>query len=286
MRITALATFLLTYALVSGLAFYLHQEQVETRRLQARLQAQNYAQRIQDRLQSAMTASYVLSSVVRQARGKVERFDDLAVEIMTNFPMVSAVQLAPGGVIQQIHPLDGNEAALGHDLLKDRERNREAHVAIATRQLTLAGPFDLLQGGVGAVARMPVFLDIAGKSTFWGFAIVLVRIPHLLDTTNIVELERTGYGYELWRNKPDSDERFVFARRGDGPLEQPVEYSITVPNGRWMLSLAPSAGWDHWTEYAKLAGIALVVAVCVAALQALGLQSYLRAVAEARLTDL
>lgn len=283
--IGALASFLLTFLMVSGFAFYLHYEEVEHRRLQARLHAQNYAQRIQERLQTALTATYVLSSTVKQSGGKVTGFDDLAMEIITAFPMVSAVQLAPNGVIRMIYPMRGNEAALGHDLLKDRDRNREAHKAIVTRQLTMAGPFNLIQGGVGTVARMPVFMDSADQRSFWGFAIVLIRIPSLLDTTNIGELARAGYRYELWRTKPDSDERYVFARQGNGPPDQPVEYTITVPNGRWTLSLAPENGWNDAAEYGKLVSLSLLIAACVAVLQTIGLQSYVRALAQARIAE-
>lgn len=282
--VNALLTFLITFSLAFAFSSYLYQEHTEHRRLQARIHAQSYAQRIQDRLQSALTAAYVLASVVRQAEGRVDNFDEAAAEILANFPAVSAVQLAPGGVIRHIHPLAGNEGALGHDLLKDRNRNREAHLAIATRQLTLAGPFDLVQGGVGTVARMPVFLHAGKDMKFWGFAIILIRIPNLLDTAGISELVKNGYRFELWRHKPDSEERYIFARRGDGPPADPVEYSITVPNGRWMLGLAPEAGWDDPWEYMELVGFALAVAAAITGLQIFGLQSFLRVVARARLS--
>ncbi len=61
--------------------------------------------------------------------------------------------LAPNGVVTQIYPLAGNEAAIGHDLLNDPRRRTEARAAIESRKLTLAGPFRLIQGGI-AEGRM------------------------------------------------------------------------------------------------------------------------------------
>lgn len=280
--IAATVTFIVSFAMVAIFLGFVENQRMESGRLNAELLAQSYAQRIQDRLQSALTAAYVVGAAVRQSHGKLENFDDLAADVMANFPAVSAVQLAPDGIITQCFPLRGNEAAIGHNLLKDRDRNREAQIAIATKRLTMAGPFDLVQGGVGAVARLPVFLDGKEEQTFWGFATVLIRIPSLLDATGIGDLQKSGYDFEIWRSKPDSDERYVFARHGSAPPMQPVEYSITVPNGRWILSLSPTGGWSNVSGFLRALIISLLVASAIAGLQAFGTQSYLRALARAQ----
>lgn len=280
--LSAAVTFLIVFAIAWSAGSYLDDQGRAMRRLQAQLLVQGHAQRVQDRIQSAVTAAYILGAAVKQGGGRVERFEELAADIMASFPVVSAVELAPGGTIGAIYPLAGNEAAMGHNLLTDRNRNREAHAAIVTRQLTMAGPFDLLQGGgMATVARLPVFLGTGAQARFWGFAIILVRIPHLLDTSGMSELARSGFHYEFWRLLPDSEERSVFARHGAAPPD-PAEYSITVPNGRWTLSLAPEAGWRDPAADLRLAGIALLVAACLAGLHMVALQSFLRAIVRIR----
>jgi sensor domain CHASE-containing protein len=57
------------------------------------------------------------------------------------YPGVMSLQLAPNGVVRQIYPLKGNEKALGHNLLADPARNKEAFIARNSGQMTLAGPF-------------------------------------------------------------------------------------------------------------------------------------------------
>lgn len=270
-------TFLVAYLLAMIIAGEIHKSHIASQRLATRLLAQGYAQRIQERVQTALVSTYVLASIVKQSGGRIQNFDETAAELITLFPSVSALQLAPDGVIREIYPREGNEGAIGHDLLADRDRNREAAAAITTQQLTLAGPFKLVQGGVGAVGRLPIFLVNENKqSHFWGFANALIRIPTLLDASGLGGLVNAGYRYELWRIHPETDQREVFARSGDRPLADPAEYVLTVHNGRWLLSLEPANGWLTTTDYVETFGYGLIAALVVTLLQHLLIRALLR----------
>lgn len=263
-----IGTFFIAYFLAASIALQIHDSHVSSQRLSTQMLAQGYAQRIQERLQTALISTYVLASVVKQARGQVQNFDDVAAELITLFPSVSALQLAPDGVIRDIYPRDGNEAAIGHDLLGDKQRNREAVVAITTQQLTLAGPFNLVQGGIGAVGRLPIFLaNDRNESHFWGFANVLIRIPNLIEAAGLTGLAKAGYRYELWRVNPDTEKRQVFAHSHEAPLTAPVDYVVTVYNGRWILSLEPEGGWMSTLDYLEIFGYSLIAALVITALQ-------------------
>lgn len=63
----------------------------------------------------------------------------------------------PDGILKYVVPLKGNEGAIGHNLLLNPERTKEAFLARDTGKLTLAGHFNLVQGGIGAAARLPIF---------------------------------------------------------------------------------------------------------------------------------
>lgn len=262
------ATFFVTFGAAVAVIGLIHENHIASVRLSTQMLAQGYAQRIQERLQTALASTYVLASAVKQAGGDLQNFNDVAAELITLFPGVNAMQLAPDGIIRDCYPLAGNEASIGHDLLADRKRNREAVQAITTQQLTLAGPFKLIQGGIGAAGRLPVFLtNERNDSHFWGFAIALIRIPNLLDAAGFNGLTKSGYRYELWRIHPETEERDIFARSDDRPLSAPVEYVITVYNGRWILSLAPEAGWVTTSDYIEMFVYSLGVAGLITLLQ-------------------
>ena len=48
--------------------------------------------------------------------------------------------------------------------------------------ITMQGPFSLKQGGTGIAIRNPVYLEQKnGERTFWGFTIVIIRVPDIMD---------------------------------------------------------------------------------------------------------
>ena len=109
----------------------------------------------------SLSATYALASVVRQ-HGRVDDFEALAAEMLPIYGGLSSLQLAAGGVVTQVYPLAGNETVLGHNLLDDPDRRLQARAALESRQLTVAGPFRLRQGGIGVVGRLAVFVPDAG----------------------------------------------------------------------------------------------------------------------------
>jgi PAS domain S-box-containing protein len=191
----------------------------------------------------SLASTFALASILRQS-GEIDNFDTLAADIIESHGGISSLQLAPNGVVTQIYPLEGNEAAIGHDLLNDPERRTEALKAIESGRLTLAGPFDLIQGGSAVIGRLPVFVPgKAGGERFWGFAIALIRLPTLLEIIDLDRLVERGYDYELWRIDPDSHAPIVFTRSAGTDLKDAIPFEIDVPNGKWTLAIAPRGGW-------------------------------------------
>jgi signal transduction histidine kinase/DNA-binding response OmpR family regulator/sensor domain CHASE-containing protein len=201
------------------------------------------ASALQRQLDRALSSTLALASLIRQ-NGHIDNFDILAADMLKHYEGLSSLQLAPNGVVQQVYPLEGNAQAIGLDILNDPRRRAEAIDTIASRTLTLAGPFTLLLGGTGVVGRLPVFLDDEnGQEQFWGFVIALFRLPDLLEASQLNRLTQSGYDYELWRIHPDTQALSVFARFSQTPLANAMTFDIEVPNGRWTLSIAPRGGW-------------------------------------------
>jgi len=222
---------------------------VENNRLQSRQRAAatvaaEVADEINDRLSRSLSATYALAAVVRQGQGDIKEFDRLAVEMLRLYGGISSLQLAPDGIIRAIVPLAGNEKAIGHNLLEeDTGRNKETLLALRTRQLTLAGPFELIQGGVAIIGYQPVFItEPGGKERFWGFTSAMIRISELLKVVNMQRFVERGYGYEISRVHPETGVRQVFARSGSAVVS-PVLRTMEVPNGTWTLAVSPLAGW-------------------------------------------
>lgn len=263
-RLLAILAFLAILAIGAGQSFLAERHRISAKQAVAKTIAANYAQRMEAHISRSLSATYALAAMVRQSKGRVVNFELIATDMLKLYGDIDSLQLAPGGIITYVVPLAGNEKAVGHDLLKDEKRNKEAIAAMNTRKLTLAGPFDLIQGGVAIIGRLPIFLpEEDGKDSFWGFSTAMIRIPGLLKRTRIQEIADQGYLFELWRIHPDTGERHVFASSGGTILASPVSHEFEVPNGTWTLSLEPEKGWTSWAWIALEAAIWLVVGALI-----------------------
>lgn len=267
-RRTAAVVTLLGLIVFGGLGWSYLLNLKEVRQHAAGVLGQSFALRVVERFHETVGPVFMLATLAQRSPGGVSNFDVAAAELIYEFPLIRALELAPGGVVTTVYPLSGNEAILGHDLLKDRERNKEAHTALVKRQMTLAGPFELKQGGLGAVARYPIFVrDVKGKSSFWGFSIAVINVPELLAIAGEMELERAGYDYSLCRVPPGESQCKDFARQGKAVTDDSVVVRIGLPNNNWLLSLVPSTGWISPFERMLVLGLILVVALAIGAAQ-------------------
>ncbi len=250
-------------AVVSGLLVWqLEQKSLHDEREHVARMAGDHAHVIEHTLGNALTAPHVLAALVRQGNGSVSNFDSIASKLLTLYPGASALALAPGGVVRNIAPMSGNEKVIGLDLLHTPALRKESLLARDSGKLTLAGPLELVQGGTGVVGRLPVFLEDGSEhSVFWGFSIVVVRLPEALDIARLFHQGDQGLAYELWRIHPDTGEKQFIARSSPVPLIEPVEQILRVPNATWTLSVAPAKGWGNPFAFLLKAALGLVLSL-------------------------
>ncbi len=200
--------------------------------------ANSEATAIERRLSSSLSTTHILAIEIQQNNGEFNDFDSYAQAVIDSIGGVSNLQLAPNGIIKNIYPLQGNEKALGHNILRDDLRSSEAQMAIEQRRLTLAGPFELVQGGIAIIGRNPVFIKVQGKDTFWGFTSALIFLDKLLAVTKLEQLENKGYRYQLSRIHPDSKKAEIFARSKHDLDPFPQSTQIKVPNANWTVTIS------------------------------------------------
>ncbi len=243
----------------------LRAQKQERRQTVSRIAA-NAARSLERQLFRSLSATNALAAILRQ-NGRIEDFDALAAGMINVYGGIDALQLVPDGVISQVYPLAGNERAVGFNILGDPARRIEAERTINSRRLTLDGPFELIQGGVAVVGRQAVFLpDGRGGERFWGFAAAIIRLQTLKGASNLGLLAKNGYVYQVSRINPGTGERIVFTRGGGIAPVDPVEFAFDVPNGRWVLSVSPTAGWFKVSDIIFYGSMVLVFSLALAGL--------------------
>ncbi|GFO64581.1 hypothetical protein GMPD_25000 [Geomonas paludis] len=259
-----LLAFLLGLFLSGSVILLYETKRQDARRQQVTGLTVKAAHDIQEQLNRSISSTYALAAVIRQGNGRIDNFQELAREMLELYPGLSALQLVPGGVIAEIYPLQGNEKAIGLNLLDKANANKEALEALRHGSLTLAGPFELIQGGLALMGRLPVYVKGAeGQKRFWGFTAAMIRLESFFDTVQLQRALGGEFNYRISRIKPDTGTRDMFWKHG-GDLSRPVSQKIVLPNGEWTLSVEPVGGWYQWRVLLGEGGLVLVLSTLAA----------------------
>ena len=175
---------------------------------------------------------------------------ELAEKIPNEDGVVKAFELAPEGIITEIYPMQGNSEALGLDLLREHERKKDAVLAKETREYTLGGPYQLKQGGSGALLFKPVYQnDDSGKSSFWGFVLQVIDWDCFMSDINLKSLSEADFSYKIWSYDRSSEDKNILAQSQEDMPEDCLTIECEIPNNTWYFDIAPSNGWipvSYW----------------------------------------
>ena len=152
-------TFLITALLAAGVIFYLKQHRLLEARTRVADHIGVHTQALADSIEHSISATYALAAIVKHEGGNPANFEALAAQMLPMYAGVSELVLAPNGVITNVAPLKGNEKAIGLNLLAHPEQRKEALLSRDSGKPTLAGPLNLIQGGLGLIGRLPIFLN-------------------------------------------------------------------------------------------------------------------------------
>jgi diguanylate cyclase (GGDEF)-like protein/PAS domain S-box-containing protein len=272
--VVAAAVFLTASTLAGATIAFAEQQRLQLARADAAAIADDFADLLEIQIDRALSVTYALAALVHQGNGRIEGFGTTARALLPFYENVQAIYLAPEGIVREVFPLETNEAAVGLDLLEDADQRVEARLARDSGRLTLAGPFELVQGGEGVVGRLPVFLeDTRGRPAFWGFTMAMLRTPSALESAGLAHLSERGLEYALWRTDPSSGEVQIITQSSSAALIDPVDHPVAVPNGTWTLSVSPVWGWSDPAGLAVKGASGVSLALLLAALAGLLTQS-------------
>ncbi|HRP78785.1 MAG TPA: EAL domain-containing protein [Aquamicrobium sp.] len=199
------------------------------------------------------------------------RFAALAGNLLQKSAQIRNFAVSKGMVVAFVHPLEGNEKALGFDY-SDSPGQRESTLrARETGELVIAGPLDLVQGGRGIIGRFPVFVpEQDGTRRFWGIVSAVVDIDRLYRDSG---LDGAGLSIDIALSGHDGlGERGALFHGSPATLAaDPVVAEVTLPSGAWRIAATPKGGWatrpdNVWTLrlLLLLAGALIMVPAVIA----------------------
>lgn len=117
--------------------------------------ARSTVRRIKSQLDRYVVMSDFMENVLNEGYISDENsFNSLTALFPNEEGIIKAFELAPDGIVTDIYPLEGNEHALGLNLLTEHVRKYDADRAKESKEYTLGGPYTLKQGGMGNVIKL------------------------------------------------------------------------------------------------------------------------------------
>jgi diguanylate cyclase (GGDEF)-like protein/PAS domain S-box-containing protein len=238
--IVPLIVFLLGICLVGLIVYKIDSHETEQQHIKAQLNATTYGERIKNEITNGIAITDTLKQVLISENGKINQFDTIAENIMSD--VIESIQLAPDGNVTDIYPSEGTEASK-IDLLQDKDCSKISGYARDNHVIITQGPFDLKQDGCGIAVRNPVYLkDENNQEYFWGFTIVILRVPDIFSDA-ISALSDFGYEYRLSKTDAPWSDTYKVVYQSDDQLTHTVSYGFTIGEEHWTLEVAPESGW-------------------------------------------
>ena len=240
--IVPLIVFLLGICLVGLIVYKIDSHETEQQHIKAQLNATTYGERIKNEITNGIAITDTLKQVLISENGKISQFDTIAENIMSD--VIESIQLAPDGNVTDIYPSEGTEASK-IDLLQDKDCSKISCYARDNHVIITQGPFDLKRGGCGIAVRNPVYLkDENNQEYFWGFTIVILRVPDIFSDA-ISALSDFGYEYRLSKTDAPWSDTYKVVYQSDDQLTPTVSYGFTIGEENWTLEVAPESGWRN-----------------------------------------
>lgn len=268
LEIKTLLVFLITFVLAAGLTDYQNQTQEKEEKSKAAYTAESTITHIEAQLNKYLAESNLIKQIVESGRDiDTQQFATISELMQDKQHVIKAHELAPDGVISYVYPLESNEAAIGLDMLENKERKKEANLAKETGEYTIAGPYELVQGGTGSLLFDPIYTnDTTGGKNFWGFSILVIDWNQFMEEIQLNKLENAGYEYQIWKENTNTGEKIVIAQSQSYIPTDTLEVACAVPNDTWYFEIVPKEGWT--TVHQVVLG--LFFALIIASLLAIG----------------
>ena len=228
--------------------------------------AQITEKRVRARLDQYSMLSALLGNYISAGENLDENtFSELAEKIPNEDGVIKAFELAPEGIVTDIYPKQGNEGAFGLDMLQEHERKKDAILARDSGKYTLGGPYQLKQGGTGALLFNPVYQDNnSEQGEFWGFVILVIDWDRFIGEINLDYLSDADFCYRIWTYDRGSSDKIILAESQDNMSDNILTVECAVPNNTWYFDIMPSEGWSPRSYWIMCIVISYVFSLLIA----------------------
>ena len=235
-----LISFVLVSVLTNMACLFIRNSVIQQEKLKAEYTVNSTINRVEIKLESYIEKVGFLKKTIEAGIDLDDAyFESVASRLYGDDPAVKTIELAPNGIIQNVYPFKENQKAIGMDMLAEHERKEAATLAKDTRKYTLEGPYDLKQGGKGALLYDPIYVN----EEFWGFSILVIDWDAFLDEIHLSDLKKASYDFVIWKKDRSTKEKIVIAQSSKNIDSNTLLIKCKLPNNKWNFEIVPKQGW-------------------------------------------
>lgn len=153
---------------------------------------------------------------------------------------IKNIALAPNGIMEYIYPLEGNEGAMGHNLIEDTDREYFIKKNMDERIPVIQGPVEAVQGGILVFNRKAIFIKEDNIERFWGIIAISVDFEELMNDIGL-DINDPDYLYRIKAEKSNGFEDYIWGNLGEET--DFISNRINFKDQVWDLDIYPRGGW-------------------------------------------
>ncbi|MBQ0760155.1 MAG: response regulator [Zhongshania sp.] len=267
MKCLHLLVWIVSVISIITIGAYIDKVNNHTYKISSRDQADKELQIIAARLEgnilgNLQTSKAMLSAIYSNPNIDQEGFAKFAKPLFDGSAQLRNISATRNLTLQYMYPVEGNESAIGFDYNKRPDQLKDLLRARDTQQTIISGPFELIQGGQGLIARIPVVITNAEdqSASVWGTVSAVIDLQRLYEASGLLAINSE---LNIAIRKLGSDSSAVFFGKTSSFVEdaRPVTAEISMPSGeKWQLAAIPKSGWPTLANNASALRTYLVIA--------------------------
>lgn len=235
-----LISFVLVSVLTNMACLFIRNSVIQQEKLKAEYTVNSTINRVEIKLESYIEKVGFLKKTIEAGIDLDDAyFESVASRLYGDDPAVKTIELAPNGIIQNVYPFKENQKAIGMNMLAEHERKEAATLAKDTRKYTLEGPYDLKQGGKGALLYDPIYVN----EKFWGFSILVIDWDAFLDEIHLSDLKKASYDFVIWKTDRVTKKKIIISQSSKNIDSNTLLIKCKLPNNKWNFEIVPKQGW-------------------------------------------
>ena len=257
-----LISFVLVSVLTNMACLFIRNSVIQQEKLKAEYTVNSTINRVEIKLESYIEKVGFLKKTIEAGIDLDDAyFESVASRLYGDDPAVKTIELAPNGIIQNVYPFKENQKAIGMDMLAEHERKEAATLAKDTRKYTLEGPYDLKQGGKGALLYDPIYVN----EKFWGFSILVIDWDAFLDEIHLSDLKKASYDFVIWKTDRVTKKKIIISQSSKNIDSNTLLIKCKLPNNKWNFEIVPKQGWINTYVMISLAVASILIDFLVTA---------------------